>query len=66
MKKVFIIPNFSPYLAIRIAAIRLRRRDTHSISSLPADSNTRVSILLTAKTDTDSFDTTVTLLAALR
>ena len=47
-------------------AIRLRRRNPLAISSLPADSNTRVSMLLTAKADTDSFDTTDTLLAALR
>lgn len=37
MKKLAIDPKLFP-LAIRIAAIRLRRRNTLAISSLPADS----------------------------
>jgi len=38
MKKLAIDPKLSPYLAIRIAATRLRWRNTLAISSMPADS----------------------------
>ena len=66
MKTLAIDPKRFPYLAIRIAAFGYG--DATRLRSHPCllTQNTRASMLLTAKTAIDSFDTNVTLLAALR
>ena len=66
MKKLGINPKLFSLPAIRIAAIRLRGATRLRSHPFLLTQNTRASMLLTAKTDTDSFDTTITLFAALR
>jgi hypothetical protein len=65
MKKLGINPNFSPYP--RSGSLQFGYGGATRLRPSPSllTQNTRASMLLTAKTDTDSFDTTDTLFPAL-